>query len=333
MYEVIMNLLGIDVSKNKLDSALILVNKPTKFLDKKTPNHAKGFDTLLQWCCKKASCSPQELHIILEATGPYHEKVALWMYKAGCKVSVLNPARIKNFAQSQGFRSKNDQLDAKIIARFGQKMEPKLWEPTVEKYQELHNILNRIQTVSKEIQSEKNRLEKQVATASPSKSVIQSISRTIVFLEEEKKQLKCLVKEHIDQDPELKMDQTFLESIPGVGPELGQWMNNLLKHGTSFQNAKQVVAYLGLNPTEHTSGISVSKRPRISKAGPAVYRAKLFMPAIVAFRYNPDVKALYERLLAKGKSKMAAVVAAMRKLVHICFGVIKHQTKYQSQIT
>ena len=75
-----------------------------------------------------------------------------------------------------------------------------------------------------------------------------------------------------------------------------------------------------------------SKKPKISKAGPSIYRAKLFMPAIVAFKYNPDVKALYQRLLDKGKTKMAAVIAAMRKLVHICFGVIKHQTEYQPQI-
>ena len=109
-------------------------------------------------------------------------------------------------------------------------------------------------------------------------------------------------------------------------------MGALLYHGQRFERASQVAAYLGLIPITHQSGTSVLLPPHLSKAGPAAWRAALYMPALVAIRFNPDVQHLYQRLLARGKAKMAAVGAAMRKLVHICFGVIKHQTPYQPQI-
>ena len=101
-------------------------------------------------------------------------------------------------------------------------------------------------------------------------------------------------------------------------------------HSHAFATAEQLAAYLGLVPIERQSGSSLMGRAKLSKAGPARVRAVLFMAAIVAKQYNPHVKALYDRLLAKGKSKMSALGAAMRKLVHLCFGVLKTQRPYQA---
>lgn len=108
--------------------------------------------------------------------------------------------------------------------------------------------------------------------------------------------------------------------------------NHLLAvmHTHHFNNAEQLAAYLGLVPVERQSGSSVLGKARLSKAGPARVRAVLFMAAVVAKQWNPHVKAMYERLIAKGKSKMSALGAAMRKLVHLCFGVIKTQTPYDA---
>ena len=93
-----------------------------------------------------------------------------------------------------------------------------------------------------------------------------------------------------------------------------------------------MAAFLGLVPVEHQSGSSVLRRPHLSKNGDAKTRAVLYMAAIVATRHNPDIKALYERLCARGKAKMAAIGAAMRKLVHLCFGVLKHQQMYRQNV-
>jgi transposase len=147
-------------------------------------------------------------------------------------------------------------------------------------------------------------------------------------MEAELKRLQRAIDDHIDRHPELKRDMALLTSIPAVGVRVG---NNLLAiiHAHRFESAEQVAAYLGLVPVERQSGSSVLGRAKLSKAGPARVRAVLYMAAIVATQYNPHIKALYERLLARGKSRMSALGAAMRKLVHLCFGVIKTQLPYQ----
>lgn len=325
--------LGIDVSKKKLDVALMRGENPDKFFSKTVINTVPGYEKLLQWSCQKADCRPEALHVILEATGPYHEKVALWLHQQGCQVSVVNPARIKHFAQAEGLRAKNDQLDAKLIALFGLKMQPLLWQPAPQEYQELQGLLHRLEALNTDLQREENRLEKMEASVSPSPIALESITRCLSFLQQEKQRLEKKIQNHIKQHPQLKEDQKLLQSIPGVGPVVASWMNALLQHTDHFQSARQVAAFVGLTPTEHSSGDTVAKKAKLSKAGPAVYRQKLYMAAIVAMQHNPDIKALYERLINHGKRPMEALGAAMRKLVHICFGVIKHQTPYQPQIS
>lgn len=140
-----------------------------------------------------------------------------------------------------------------------------------------------------------------------------------------------MIEQHIDNEPQLKEDKQLLESIPGVGKVLSRYMMSLFQ-SRDFNSAAQMAAFVGTVPMEYQSGTSVNRRPRMSKAGSAKIRAKLYLPAVVATRYNPDAKALYERLLEKGKSKMSALGAVMRKLVHICFGVLKHQQCYSPQV-
>jgi len=328
-----MNILGIDVSKKTLHSCLLSAAQPDKARHKVVANTPEGIATLQRWACDKTQAGCSDLQVVLEATGPYHEVAATQLHTAGCSVAVVNPARVKPFAQGQGLRTKTDRLDAYAIALFGQKNTLRLWQPPAPEYQQLQALLQRLNAVEGDLQREANRHEKLTVQAHTSPEVHQSLARSIHFLEQEKQQLLQDINSHIDQFPILKHDQQLLQSIPGVGPTLATVMVALLYHGERFDKASQVAAYAGLIPLEHQSGSSVRKPPRLSKAGPAQLRAKLYMPALVACRYNPDVCHLYQRLLARGKCKMAALGAAMRKLLHICFGVIKHQTPYQPQIT
>ena len=137
------------------------------------------------------------------------------------------------------------------------------------------------------------------------------------------------IKDHIDRDPDLKNDLDLLTSIPAVGERTGLLMLGLLR-SHEFNKASQAAAYVGLVPVQHQSGSSVRGRSSISKAGSAKVRAGLYMAAVVAIKHNPHIKAMYERLLLNGKSKMSGVCAAMRKLVHLCYGVLKHQMPYQA---
>ena len=175
---------------------------------------------------------------------------------------------------------------------------------------------------------EHHRREKALATATPPR-VQQSIAAAIAFLEKELGQLQQDINDHINRHPGLKDDLALLTSIPAVGPQVGSHLLAVL-HRHDFQSAEQVAAYLGLVPVERPSGTSLYGRPHRSKAGPARVRACLYLAAVVATRYNPPIKALDERLLARGKAKKAALGAALRTLVHLCFGVLKNRQPYQA---
>ncbi len=326
-------ILGTDVSKKTLDSHLLRAGDEEKGLKKSVPNTPQGFASLLAWVQKKTGVEPTQLYVVMEATGPYHEAFAQAMFDAGCQVAVANPARVKYFAQSEGVRTKNDQVDAWVLACYGRK-NPTLrrWQPTAAEYAQLTALIKRREALERDLQRERNRYEK-VTVNDPDPLILESFQRTEDFLATEIEQLTQCIDQHMARHAVLQDDYQLLQSIPGVGPVVALIMVALLQHGERFDSAPQVAAYLGLNPIEVRSGSSVHAPARLSKVGPARWRAKLYMPAVTAAQCNPDINALYQRLIAHGKPPMVAVGAAMRKLVHICFGVIKHQSAYKSQIS
>ena len=324
--------LGIDVAKQKLDVVLLLDPDTLKKRQKTVPNTPAGYQALGLWYQQQTGAAPGACQVILEATGPYHEAAALALHEAGFAVSVVNPKVIKDFAKGLGIKAKNDGLDALTLARFGYLIKPARWQPEPLEYRRLTVLLRRLEALETDRQRELNRLEKARVSQPADADVVASLERSVQFLEAEQERLLVTINDHIEQHPTLCQDRHYLLSIPGVGPVLSVLMVALLQHGQRFASAAQFVSYLGVIPTEHQSGSRVRDKPHLSKTGPARVRGKLYMAALVAIRHNPDVHAFYERLLAKGKSKMAALGAAMRKLAQIGFGVIKHQTPYQSQV-
>lgn len=323
-----MNTIGIDVSKAKLDCAWLRDENKLKI--KTFSNSIVGWDELLEWSLKNSGLEIEQLHFIMEATGIYHEQLATWLYDAGTKVSVVNPAQVKFYAQGLGVRTKNDKKDSVVLARYGLKENPKLWQPEALEIRTLKAMIARLDGIEKDLQREKNRQEKALISKAPAEVLI-SLVQMIELLETEQQRLDRLIEDHLNKHEKLKENKALLESIPGVGKVIAARM--LMVIGSrQFENASQCSAYLGLVPVQHESGSSVKGRSRLSKAGNPVIRAKLYMAAVVATRYNPDIKAQYERLTGKGKSKMSALGAAMRKLVQICFGVLKHQQPYQPQM-
>lgn len=325
--------IGIDVSKKTLD--VVLLRDPDKLQKrhKTVPNTPTGFANLIAWCCKHSGAEPADLHAVLEPTGVYHEALADALHAAGLVVSVVNPKQIKDFASGAGIKAKNDALDALTMARYAAKMNPPAWQPPAPEQRQLTALLRRLEAVEVDLQREVNRLEHAQLSQAQAPAVIESIERGITTLRTEKEHLKTLIDQHIDDHPDLKQNRDYLESIAGIGPVLSRWLLALLQTGERFTSAAQFASYLGVIPTEHRSGTSVRVRPHLSKLGPATVRAKLYMATLVAVRHNPDVRAFYQRLLARGKCKMAALGGAMRKLAHICFGVIKNQTHFQPQTT
>lgn len=318
--------LGMDVAKAKLDCCLLLDEASGKRKTKVVNNTRSGITDLLAWVAKQ-HVAPEELHVVMEATGVYHEQAALALADASVTVSIVNPAQVKDFGRGLAVRTKTDGVDSFVLARYGALLNPIAWQPPPPEARMLQALLARREAIAQDLQRERNRQEKADATDTPDR-IRQSLADSIEFLVKQLAGLQQDIDRHIDRHPNLKDDMALLQSIPAVGPQVG---SNLLSviHSHDFDSAEQLAAYLGLVPVERQSGSSVLGRARLSKAGPARIRAVLYMAAVVAVRHNPHVKAVYDRLLARGKSKMSALGAAMRKLVHLCFGVLKTRQPYQ----
>jgi len=322
-----MTIIGIDVSKSKLDCMWIRDLPAMKMKSKVHPNKPSGHQALFAWATQQTGKPLAELHFVMEATGVYHEALAYALHDAGAQVSIVNPARLREFARSLGARSKTDKKDSVVIARYGMTQSPMLWEPESLEIRQLKALIARWEAVKQDIQREANRLEK-ADTSNVSSEVRTSIETVQGQLETEKRRLESLINDHMDNHPGLKRDRELLESIPGVGPVIAQQMVAVIR-SRPFDGARQCAAFLGLVPVENRSGSSVYSPPRLSKCGDSRVRAKLYLAAVTASRHNPDIRQHYQRLLRNGKSKKSAICAAMRKLVHICFGVLKHQVPYE----
>ena len=320
--------IGIDVSKAKLDLAWIKdvskLTKKTKVF-KNTPN---DFATIITWLKSNVADDISDIHITLEATGVYHENIAYYLYDQGLNVSIVNPAFVRSYADSLGSRHKTDKQDSILLARYAHSAQPDLWTPPPAEARYLKSLLSRLDALQEDLQREENRQEKAEATDT-AVIVKTSIEQMIAALQDAIAKLNGDIDDHIASHPNLKQDQDLLKTIKGVGKVTSRQMLSLM-HNKSFTKASQAAAFLGLIPKQVQSG-TFKGRTRLAKNGSSSIRAKLYMAAVVSTRWNPDIKAQYERLLANGKCKMQAICAAMRKLVHICFGVLKHQMPYQPQ--
>lgn len=266
----------------------------------------------------------------MEAIGVYHELLAYFLHDKGIKVSIVNPKYILDFAKSLGTVHKTDKSDSKVIALYGATptIDIELWQPEATHIRQLKAKLARLDALKADLQRENNRLHSAQIANTPEK-VLLSLNQMIAALEQNIADLQNDVDNHIDQHTDLKNDIKLLQSIPAVGKATALHMA-VLYRSRQFTGAAQMAVFWGLIPKEKQSG-QFKGKVMLSKRGNSRMRALLYMPAIVAKRYNPDIQAHYERLLARGKTKMQAIGASMRRLVHICFGVLKHQTVYQAQ--
>ena len=237
--------LGIDVSKKKFDVALL---NNGKLKNKKFTNDFQGFEELRQWLIKHDNLRP---HACMEATGIYGEALASYLYDAGFTISVVNPARIKGFAQSELLRSKTDKVDAGLIARFCYAMQPQAWCPQAREIRLLRDLVRHLDALQGMRQQERNRLE------AASEVVKNQLLDHIDYLDNEVKKVKSLINQHIDKYPDLKTRKNLLESIPGIGEATIAVILAEFGDVTDFKNAKALAAFIGVAPRIRQSGSSV----------------------------------------------------------------------------
>lgn len=314
--------LGIDVAKAKLDCALRLTSG--KFRHKVVDNTPAGFKTLDDWLAKEGAAA---LQACMEATGIYWEAVAEHLAaRPETTVSVINPAQIKAFGASRMVRTKTDKVDAKLIAQFCAERTPEPWQAPTPAERTLRALVLRLDALQAMRTQESNRLE--VAR----ESVAEGIAKHLTWLDDEIARLSKAIRDHIDNDPTLKDKHRLLDSIPGLGERTTAVLLAFLAEPARFENARQAVAFAGLDPRQHESGSSVRGKPRLSKVGHGFLRKALYMPAMVALYRTDWGKVFRDRLAAKGKPPMLIIGAMMRKLVQVSYGVLKSGQTFQPEL-
>jgi len=311
------HILGIDVSKDKLDLALRLPDGKARH--KVVTNDPEGFAALRAFLTKQGTA---ELHACMEATGIYWEAIAEYLADAGFTVSVVNPAQIKAFGHSRLQRTKTDKVDAGLIADFCAAQAPSPWQPPGPALRELRSLVARRQALDTMRTQEKNRLG--VAR----EAVRTGIAEHLDYLDQAIAEIDRMIREKIDNDPDLKQQRELLDSIPGLGdktiPVLLAYYGGELR----FTTAREAAAFAGLDPRQHESGSSVRGKTRLSKVGHSALRKALYMPAMVTITKTLWGRVFRDRLKAAGKSPMVIIGAMMRKLVHVAFGVLKSKKPF-----
>jgi transposase len=317
------NRVGVDVSARELVVAIEASGR------KEAPivlaNDADGHRRLVKLATKRGASA----QVVLESTGTYGFDLALALHRAQrVQVMVANPRAIAHFARASLQRSKTDRLDAATILEFALRMPFEPWSPPAPLILELRALSRRIEALSKTVIQEKNRLHANAQSEELSDFVREDIREFAHLLESRIARLRKQALLVIEQSEDLAKALAHLTSIKGIAEASGIAILAELAVLPTDMTPRQWVAHAGLDPRQYQSGTSIHKPARISKTGNAHIRRALFMPALVAVQWEPNITAFYEHLLDRGKTKMQANVAVMRKLLHAIHGMLEHDQNF-----
>lgn len=314
---------GIDVGKDELVVALEQ-GKPKVF-----GTSATEISRLSRWLTKLGDGRP--VHIGMEATGVYSRGVATALSRRRqFTVSVINPAQIKAFGRAMLRRTKTDQVDAQVIREFIRSQTPPAWTPPPVVKQQLASLVTHADAINREIRQWKNRRHAQQHDVNVPRSVIDSTETIIRSLERQHDRLEQAVARLCETDNVLREDLELLTSIGGIA---NRSATQILAYGgdsLTTRSRRQLNAHAGLVPAERQSGTSVRGKSHLAKQGNVRLRRSLYMPALVATKHNPAIERFYQRLVAKGKAKKAALIACMRKLLEIIRAILIKRKPFES---
>lgn len=310
------NYVGIDISKMTFDVA---ISSGKGFSHHKFPNAEDGFESLLSLLCIGDHC-------VMEASGPYYLRLATFLFEQDIAVSVVNPLVIRRFSQMRLFRSKTDKKDAQIIAQYGAVEQPARWsaeDPHILELRQMQAFLSQIEQVRTDIERQQQAF---TLNTHPCPEVIEEseeLKRNLLQKAARvEKRMHQIIKEHYQEQ------LAQLTSIPGIGIKTAISLIIISAGFTKFQNAKQLSSYVGLCPRIFESGTSVKGRARICKMGMGRIRKLLYLCALSAKKANRACREMFDRLVAKGKPKMLALIAVANKLLRQAFAVSTKQKYY-----
>lgn len=309
--------IGIDVSK---DSFVVAYSSEKGGKTRTFKNSTKGIHEFIH------TISKEEHHCVMEATGNYSALLVYLLSKAGVTTSLENPLKIKNFARVMLSTVKTDEVDARLIALYGEKMNPapyKLRSDAILSLQQKRTVIRQLKKQLIATKNLKGSLDVLPFVDSKCKN---SVTKTISFLEKQVKDLEEDLASVAHSVYEKQM--SLLTSIKGIGFTLAAALIMATGGFTYFDNAKQFTRYLGLSPTYQQSGTSVNLKGHINRNGDSSLRSQLYICAMSSLRCNYECKACFDRLRANGKPGKVAVVAVANKLIRQAFAVVKQETPY-----
>ena len=312
------NYCGIDISCETLD--LYFINKEGVHQHLQIPNNITGFRKMLKEAGTKT-------HFVMEATGVYHLNLIFFLQEKNIGFSVENALKIKRYIQMHLERNKSDKKDAKRIYEYGVDRKPETYAMPDLAYFECRSLNNAIHDLTKEITKFSNQIHSLKKCPFEAKIIEKSFQKIIKKLQEEKQNLELELQEKL-----LEWDRETLElvsSVKGIGKRASAELLIYTQGFRDMNSYKQLISYAGLSPTEYRSGSSIRGRVRICKQGGKQLRHILYMCALNAKKTNAQCKALFDRLVEKGKNKKAAVIAVCNKLLKLVFGVVKNRVFYQ----
>ncbi len=309
-------IIGIDVSKRTLDVAAL--GDAGEVEHARVRNDPQGHQELVTWLQRF-----QRPKVALEATNSYHQHLVQVLQEHGVSVSVLNPAQVSYFVKSNHRRNKTDKADALWLALYLKERKP---QPTPPATNLRSSLARELQALTNDLSRLKNRLDAARAGRVHPK-VVESLERRISQLEAERSALEAELKRETSETHQQQLD--LLTSIPGVGWRTACQFLAEVGDIHRFATPRKLVAFAGLTPAQFVSGSSVVKRSRITKLGSSHLRKLLYMPALTAIRWDPVICAFFERLVARGKNRKAALVACMGKLLKIIHAVLTKLQPFQ----
>ena len=312
-----MTYIGIDVSK----ATFVVAYSPEKTSRTRTfKNTANGIHEFIR------TISKDEHHCVMEATGNYSSLLVYLLSEAGIATSLENPLKVKNFARAMLSTVKTDEIDARLIALYGEKMQPAPYKLRSDAILTPKQNRTVIRQLKKQLIATKNLKGSMEVLPFFDSKCRKSIEQTIAFLAKQVKHLEDDLA--VLADSEYKKQMDLLTSIKGIGVTLAAALIMTTGGFTYFGNAKQLTRYLGLSPTYQQSGTSVNFKGHINRNGDSTLRSQLYVAAFSSLRCNAECRACYDRLRSNGKPGKVAVIAVANKLVRQAFAVVKQEKPY-----
>ena len=310
--------LGIDISKEKIDITLLLEERS---FHKVYSNNGKGYEKLYDYL---SSNNVNQVHVCMEATGKYNVGVASYLYNKGCKVSIVNPFKIRSFKNTKLSRSKTDSYDSYMIAEYCKMYNPREWYPESKEKVELKNLYRTLESYKKELNRQTNQIEQYVGE----EKLLCIKKETVLHIRGQIKKIEVLIESFLNGNQKSKREYDLLLTIPGIAKKTAIALLAELPELSNYKTARELASYIGITPHHNVSGKSI-KRSSISKIGSSVLRKILYFPAVVARVFSDRLSNFAKKLENKGKVKMVSVIAVMRKLVHIIYGVLNSGEEYK----